>query len=304
MTRGVLLMAYGAPGAPEDIAPFYTDIRRGRPPTPELLAELVGRYDAIGGSSPLLSITRRQAAALQARLGAGYQVHIGMRHWTPWIRDAVADMARAGITEAVAVVLAPHYSRMSIGQYMARLDEALATLAPTAIHFRKVEHWHLQPHYLAALAARCRTALKKFEAPGTTAPPHVVFTAHSLPEKIREWNDPYPGQLQETAQQLAARLNLTKWSVGYQSAGRTPEPWLGPDLLTVISQLAAAGEKNLLVCVIGFVTDHLEVLYDIDLEAKPFAAKHGMRLERIEMLNDDPQLAEALAEVVEAASVA
>lgn len=299
MTRGVLLMAYGAPDALEDVEPFYMDIRGGKAPPPALLTQLKTRYEAIGGKSPLLDITRRQAKAVAAALGDEYRVYVGMRHWKPCIREAVAEMARDGITDAAAIVLAPHYSRLSVGAYMQRLDEAVAASGAT-MRLCKIDNWHLHPRFLDVLEQRVRQALARWPTEWQLSP-HVVFTAHSLPQRIQEWNDPYPTQLLETAQALATRLDLGRWSLGYQSAGRTQEPWLGPDLLTVIDDLAHQKEAALLVCVIGFIADHLEVLYDIDLEAKPFALKRGMRLERIDMLNDDPLLVEALADVARSA---
>jgi ferrochelatase len=293
MKHGVLLMAYGAPNALEDVEPFYTDIRRGRKPPPALLEELLERYRAIGGKSPLMEITRRQAAAVERALGQDFRVFIGMRHWTPWIRDAVADMDRAGIRDATAIVLAPHYSRLSIGRYMALLDEAAAG---TALTFRKVLHWHTHPRYLDALEVRVRETLTRFD-PALPGGPTVLFTAHSLPQSILAQNDPYPAQLEETARLLAARLALTKWQVAYQSAGRTPEPWLGPDILQTLDTLRERGEQGVLVCVIGFVADHLEVLYDLDVEARGYAKERGLQLERIAMLNDAPALADALADL-------
>lgn len=300
MTRGILLLAYGAPNSLADVEPFYTDIRRGRKPSPEQLEDLLARYRTIGGGSPLLGITQRQAAALDARLGAGYRTVIGMRHWTPWIREAVAELARDGIREAVAIVLAPHYSKLSIAKYMELVDAAAAEQG-AAMRIRKVLHWHTAPAYLDALAQRVRDAQDRFPATGRS--PHVLFTAHSLPERIRAEGDPYPAQLQETAHLLATRLGLEtgRWDVAYQSAGRTPEPWLGPDILERLNQLAAAGERRVLVCVIGFVADHLEVLYDLDVEARAAAGRLGIHLERIEMLNDDPALVDALAGSVLAA---
>jgi ferrochelatase len=293
MKRGVLLMAYGAPNALEDVEPFYTDIRRGRKPPPALLEELLERYRAIGGKSPLLDITRRQAAAVERALGDGYRVFVGMRHWAPWIRDAVADMDRAGIRDAAAIVLAPHYSRMSIGRYMALVDEVAAG---TALAFRKVLHWHTHPRYLDALEARVRETLTRFD-PSLPGGPAVLFTAHSLPQSIPAQNDPYPAQLAETARLLAGRLALPKWQVAYQSAGRTPEPWLGPDILRALDALRDRGERGVLICVIGFVADHLEVLYDLDIAARGYAKERGLQLERIAMLNDDPVLADALADL-------
>lgn len=295
MKRAVLLMAYGAPDRPEDIAPFYTDIRGGRPPTEALLHELAGRYNAIGGASPLSRITRAQAQALREELGPQIPVYVGMRHWNPRIAEAVAQMASDGIEEATAIVLAPHYSRMSVGKYFEALDAAVAA-TPGAPTFRKIDTWHLHPIYLDALASRTRDALSLFPA-NERSDVMVVFTAHSLPQRILEWSDPYPVQLSATAQHLAEMLNIRHWRLGYQSAGRTNEPWLGPDLLQVIDEEVQAGRKSILVCVIGFIADHLEVLYDVDIEARAHAAEHGVHLERITMLNSDPILARCLADL-------
>ena len=299
MSRGVLLMAYGAPERPEDIEPFYTDIRRGKPPTPELLAELAERYTAIGGLSPLPAITRAQAQALEDALGGDYRVYVGMRHWNPRIAATVQQMAYDGITEAVAIVLAPHYSQMSVGKYFALLDEAVATV-PEAPTFHKIASWHTHPLYLDALADRTRESLRAFPE-DEQSDVMVVFTAHSLPKRIQESNDPYPDQLMETARRIATALELPLWRLAYQSAGRTPDPWLGPDLLDVVNEEADAARAGLVVCVIGFVADHLEVLYDIDIEAQALAADRGLPLERIQMFNDDPALARCLADLVRAA---
>jgi len=295
MKRGVLLMAYGAPGSLDEVEPFCTDIRGGRKPSPELLEELLERYRAIGGKSPLLEITQCQADALTSKLGDDYAVYIGMRHWDPRIAEAVSRMAEDGITEAVAIVLAPHYSRMSIGKYMEVLDAAVEE-QQAGIVFHRVTEWHVQSHFISSLESRVRAAMRRF-SDRERAGLEVVFTAHSLPERIREWDDPYHNQLLETCWLVARHMGLEKWSLGYQSAGRTPEPWLGPDLLDVIAEKAEAGEKALLVCVIGFVADHLEVLYDIDVEARAAAQEKGIHLERIDMLNDDPMLIDALAEI-------
>jgi ferrochelatase len=295
--RGVLVMAYGAPDSMEDIEPFYTDIRGGRPPSTELLQELIERYEAIGGKSPLLDITARQASALEAQLGSdAFTAYVGMRHWKPSIPDTLRVMAEDGIEDAVAVVMAPHYSRMSIGKYLDIVDQALTEHA-SGITMHKVQQWHLEPAFIHALEHRVHSAMKRFSADEQTSL-RVLFTAHSLPERIREWNDPYPDQLLETSRKIAGDLQIKNWQFAYQSSGRTPEPWLGPDIIDVIDRSAEEGIEAILVCVVGFVSDHLEVLYDIDVEAKPAAEAKGLHLERIDMLNDDPGLIEALAGVV------
>ncbi len=296
MKTGVLILAYGAPNCLEDVEPFYTDIRGGRPPTPELLEELLDRYRIIGGKSPLLDITQRQTDAVQALLGDEFACYIGMRHWTPWIADTVAQMARDGITEAVTIVMAPHFSKMSIGKYHQRVEEANAALE-TPITFHHVDHWHTHPEFITALTGRVGKALEHFsEAERESL--MVLFTAHSLPERIREWGDPYEEQLLETSRLVAAQAGIERWRFAFQSAGRTREPWLGPDILEVIEELADTDTRSVLVCVVGFIADHLEVIYDIDVEARPWAAEKGMHLERIEMLNDDPRLAECLADLI------
>jgi len=290
-------MAYGAPDSMEDVEPFYTDIRGGHPPSTELLQELVERYESIGGKSPLLDITTRQAAALETQLGNGeFTAYVGMRHWKPWIPDVVRKMAADGIEEAVALVMAPHYSRMSIGKYMDIVDRSLAE-HDSGITMHKIKAWHLEPAFIHALEHRVHSAMKRFSVDEQTSL-RVLFTAHSLPERIREWNDPYPDQLLETSRKIADDLQIKDWQFAYQSSGRTPEPWLGPDILDVIDRSAEDGIDAILVCVVGFVSDHLEVLYDIDVEARPAAEAKGVHLERIDMLNDDPGLIEALVNVV------
>ena len=295
--RGVLVMAYGAPDSMKDVEPFYTDIRGGRPPSAELLQELIERYEAIGGKSPLLDITNRQAAALETQLGnSEFTVYVGMRHWKPWIPDIVRKMSEDGIEEAVALVMAPHYSRMSIGKYMDIVDQSIAEHG-SGITMRQIKEWHLEPAFIHALEHRVHSALKRFSA-DEQASLRVLFTAHSLPERIREWKDPYPDQLLETSRKIADDLQIQDWEFAYQSSGRTPEPWLGPDILEAINRSSEDGIDAILVCVVGFVSDHLEVLYDIDVEAKPAAEAKDMHLERIDMLNDDPGLIDALAGIV------
>jgi protoporphyrin/coproporphyrin ferrochelatase len=296
MTRtAVLLMAYGTPRSREEILPYYTDIRRGRPPTPELLEELTQRYEAIGGLSPLAELTEAQRDVLQAALEehrpGRYQVAIGLKHAHPMIEEAVDGLADSGVTRVIGLVLAPHYSSYSIGQYLGRAREAGA---PRGVEVLGIESWATLPEYVEFLAGGVRRALA-----GLPANTKVLFTAHSLPQRIIDAGDPYPQELEATAEAVAAAVGLTRWSgwgIAWQSAGRTPEPWIGPDILAVIDDLAASeAASGLLVCPCGFVADHLEVLYDLDLEARRRAEDRGLAFGRVPVLNADPQVLGALA---------
>ncbi|MBV9282725.1 MAG: ferrochelatase [Chloroflexi bacterium] len=295
---GVLLMAYGTPDTLDNVEPYYTHIRGGRTPAPELVRELRERYELVGGTTPLLEITQATRDALEARLnaepGPRYRVFLGMKHWHPYIEQAVGEMAREGVRRAVGLVVAPHYSRMSIAGYYRYVDQAQEKLG-TRIELERIESWHLHPPYLEAVARRIRERLAEFPAGGEVT---VVFTAHSLPEKIVQDGDPYPQQLRETSEALAAMLGLHRWTFSYQSAGRTPESWLGPDLVDTVHQLADAGVMNILVASIGFVSDHLEILYDIDHEAQQAARERGVTLRRTAMLNASPDFVECLAQLV------
>ncbi len=274
-------MAYGTPATPACIEAYYTHVRRGRPPAPEQLAELEARYAAIGGTSPLLERTQAQARGLAAALGPGHRVELGMKHAAPFIEDGVAALRDAGAEELVGLVLAPHYSRLSVGEYAARAGAGV----------RVVESWHLEPGYLDLLA--------RFVGEVATPGSEVVFTAHSLPSRILDEGDPYPAQLHETAAAVAQRADLARWSVAWQSAGRTAEPWIGPDILEVLRARAGeGGAGHVVVCPAGFTSDHLEVLYDLDVEAAALAAELGLGFARTRMPNDDPQLCATLADVV------
>jgi ferrochelatase len=295
MTVGVVVMAYGTPASPEDIEPYYTHIRRGRPPTEEQLAELTARYAAIGGISPLAQRTRAQldgiAAALEAAAPGGFVVQLGQKHAAPFIEDAVVSLAAAGVERIVGVVLAPHYSGFSVGQYNER---AAAAAEAAGLRYAGVESWSLEPAYLDHQAASVREQLATL--PERTK---VVFTAHSLPERVLE-GDPYPDQLRASAEAIADRAGLGRWatwSIGWQSAGRTPEPWRGPDILDIIRELAGTGRADgILVVPQGFTSDHLEVVYDLDIEAAAVAAKVGLAFARTEVVNDDPAVMSALAD--------
>ncbi len=302
----VLLMAYGTPRTPEEILPYYTDIRRGRPPTEEALADLIARYDALGGTSPLAARTEAQRAALQQALDAAapgkYEVSLGLKHADPKIEAAVDVIAAQGFRHIVGLVLAPHYSSYSIGQY---LDRAKAAAEPHGITVSGVESWATEPAYVQFIADDLKAKLDTM--PADTK---VLFTAHSLPQRIVDAGDPYPDELRSTAVAVAEKVGLSQWSnwsIAWQSAGRTPEPWLGPDILTVIDDLAAAEndsgqQRGVLISAVGFVADHLEVLYDLDIEAAARAAGHGMAFARTACVNDNPAVMAALAQRVIAAA--
>ncbi|GIQ65050.1 ferrochelatase [Paenibacillus cisolokensis] len=296
---GVLVMSYGTPESMDGIAEYYTHIRRGNPPSPEMLAELTARYEAIvGGVFPLRANTDRQVQALQETLDAAapgrYVCYQGLKHARPFIEDGVEAMAADGIRKAVGIVLAPHYSVMSVGGYIKRAQEKAEALGLEA---EFVKSYHLHPKLIEALRVRLVSGLEKLAAAGE-GKTKVLFSAHSLPEKIREMNDPYERQLLETATAAAEAAGVSDWDFTWQSAGRTREPWLGPDILETLRDVSEQGYRKVLSAPIGFVSDHLEVLYDIDIEAKAAARELGMTLERIEMLNTDPLYMEALAESV------
>jgi len=296
---GVLVMSYGTPETMDTIEAYYTHIRRGHPPTPEQLADLTHRYETIvGGVFPLRENTDRQVAALQRTLdglaGPGkFVCYQGLKHAPPFIEDGVAAMAQDGIKRAVGIVLTPQYSSMSVGGYIKRAEEEAGK---RGIDMTFVKQYHLHPALIASLASRVKSALDRFGDRREHA--MVLFSAHSLPEKILEMKDPYPEQLLETSRAVADAAGVAHWQFTWQSAGQTGQPWLGPDILETLDRLAAEGVKEVLVTPVGFVSDHLEVLYDIDLEAKKHAADLGMRLERIDMLNDDPGYMAALADSV------
>lgn len=297
---GVLVMSYGTPASLDDVESYYTHIRRGNPPTPEMLADLTGRYNAIvGGVFPLRENTDAQVAGLQAVLDqmapGQFQCYQGLKHAQPYIEDGVATMAAAGIREAVGIVLAPHYSVMSVGSYIKRAQEAAAE---QGIAMQFVEEYHLHPKLISALTSRVKAGLAKFGTQTPAADIKVLFSAHSLPERILELQDPYPQQLLATSAAIAEGAGATNWQFSWQSAGRTREPWLGPDILDTLQELRTEGTGHVLIAPIGFVSDHLEVLYDIDIEARDVATKLDMQLERIDMLNTDPLYMETLAESV------
>ncbi|MDE3127469.1 MAG: ferrochelatase [Gemmatimonadota bacterium] len=291
----VLLMAYGTPGRLEDVEAYFTHIRGGRTPSPESVQNLRARYERIGGATPLLQLTEDVRAGLEAalaRAGEPRRVYMGMKHWHPYVAETVQTMHAAGVRRLTAVVLAPHYARMSVGGYRKALDEKLAELGnPMEVRF--VDHWYERPDFVAFMAGLVREGLARFPEPARKSVT-VVFTAHSLPERIRTWNDPYEAQLQESAELVARAAGLPGFRRAWQSAGGTGEPWIGPDILDFLDTLKAEGVTRVLQVPIGFVSDHLEVLYDIDIEAREKAKELGMTLERTRLPNADPGFIEVL----------
>ncbi len=294
MKHGVLVMAYGTPASLDNVEAYYTDIRRGRAAPPDLLEDLRARYRAIGGRSPLLEITQAQSNGISQRLGI--PAYVGMKHFSPWIADAVAEMARDGIERAAGLVLAPHYSSMSVGDYGRRAEKAAEELGWSG-RLIMIESWHLEPGYLGFLAREVERALSSLSEVAREDCV-VVFTAHSLPVRVVEMGDPYADQLRETADAVASRAGLSRWRTAWQSAGRTEVPWLGPDVADAIRDIAAQGARGVVVCPCGFVADHLEVLYDVDIECRRVADEAGVELARTASPNDDPTFIDALAAVV------
>ena len=302
-TDAVLLMAYGTPERLEDVKPYFTHIRGGREPSPDAVANLRARYERVGGGTPLRRITEQVRERLERALhdaGSPRRVYFGMKHWHPYVAESMQEMQRDGMKRVTAVALAPHYSRMSVGAYRHAVEEAQTAMG-NPFQLRFVDDWHMEPAFLSMMRGLVTHALGRFAATERDEV-FVVFTAHSLPVKIREWNDPYERELMESARAVAEALGLTRWRFGWQSAGGTREPWIGPDILDMLDTLKAEGAKNVLQVPIGFVADHLEVLYDIDIEAKGKAAELGMRLERTELPNARPEFIATLVDVVTGAS--
>ena len=301
---GVLVMAHGTPHSLHDLDAFYTEIRRGSPPPTELLADLERRYRAIGGTSPLNERTAAQVdgirRALERRAPGRFRVAVGAKFAAPRIEAAVEDLGHQGVTRLIGLVLTPHFSSASVGEYARRAKAAAGTVSPAdggPLDVEMIDHWHLAPGFVALVATRVRAARSSIpaEARGGT---EVVFTAHSIPARLVDAGDPYPAQVAESAKAIAEAAGLERWSVAWQSAGRTADAWLGPDVLDVIASLPAAGASAVVVCPVGFVSDHLEVLYDIDIEARAAADEAGIPFARTASLNDDPEFCAVLAAVV------
>ena len=328
MTRsGVLIMAYGGPNSLDDIPGYLSAILHGRPVSPAIVKRVSGKYRQIGGRSPLHEITTRQVEAVAALLNprgeaARYSCYLGMLHWSPWIEETVRDMLADGVTRAVSLVMAPHYSRLSVARYHARVADAL-DMYRGHIEFEHVKSYHDAPGYIQALAGRVHEGLGRWAEteqqavrpgsrqavrpgsrqavrPGSRQAIHTVFSAHSLPQRILAMGDPYDDQVRETAQLVAECAGLAdgQWSLSYQSAARSREPWLGPPIEQHLGDLAAQGVRDVLSVPVGFVSDHVETLYDLDIQAKKAAQAHGMRFERPPALNDDALFIGALAELV------
>jgi ferrochelatase len=283
-------MAHGTAESLVEMPAFLERVRGGRPPSPELVAEMRRNYEAIGGRSPLLDITRAQARALSLEL-SGAPVFVGMRTWTPFIADAVAEAVAAGVTKLVAVPMAPQFSILSVSKYR----EAVEAARPEGLEVRFVESWHAHPGLLAAFAQKLRQVL------GRGGWDVVFFTAHSLPVRVIEEGDPYRDEVEATAREVALRAGLADYRVAWQSAGRTPEPWLGPSRDASIEAAAQAGARRVLVAPIGFVCDHTEILFDVDVQAASVARARGVELRRTESLNTMPVFIRALADLVRSA---
>jgi protoporphyrin/coproporphyrin ferrochelatase len=292
---GLLVMAYGGPNNINEVEPYLMDVRGYRPTAPEIIHEVRERYREIGGRSPILEQTQTQASALESALntnGQEFKAYVGMRHWHPYIKDTLTEMQAQGIQHAVGLVMAPHYSRMSIEAYFKKIEQAESPIEITPIN-----DWHLLPGYVEALVSRVRAALERFPADVRSQVP-VIFSAHSLPERILEWNDPYPDQLRATVDAVMQRMGDQPHDFAFQSAAISNEPWLGPDVSVLIKRFAAQGQKNIVSCPIGFVCEHVEVLYDIDIVYQKLAKSLGVRLERIEMVHTAPQMIAGLAELI------
>ncbi len=292
---GLLVMAYGGPGRLEDVEPYLLDVRGGRLTALEIIREVRERYEQIGGRSPILEQTTAQAAALQQALdaaGGRFVVRVGMRHWHPYISETLKTMAADGIQRAIGLVMAPHYSKMSIGAYVQRIQDAYAGLEVLTI-----PEWHLLPGYIRALTERVQTALQRFPEDKRSSVP-LIFTAHSLPERILSWDDPYPCQLRETVAAVMEQLGPHPHEFAYQSAAISKEPWLGPDASAALKRLAEEGQRQALIVPVGFVCEHVEILYDVDIVYQKQAASLGMHLERIDMVHTAPQMMHSLSMLV------
>lgn len=305
--RAVLLMAYGSPERDEEVEAYYTHIRGGRKPTQEELDNLRARYKKIGGRSPLLRVTNSTAKKLEERLSSETdektRVYVGMKHWHPYISETFEDISNDGVTELTAIALAPHYSKMSLGSYQDAARKANEEHG-NKVTLRFVDNWYLDPVFIQKWKERIVEAYeKKFPRPERKNV-FFLFSAHSLPERILTWKDPYKEQLLETSNRLASELKLDEKQYGFafQSAGPTHEPWLGPDILEKLKELGDEGWKSVLVIPIGFVSDHLEILFDIDIEAQELARGMSMHLERTESFNDESDFIDVLESVLKAQS--
>jgi len=297
-------MAMGGPDSLEAVGLYLNDVRGGRPTPTELVQEITERYRATGGKSPVLAITREVARRLEARLNAAgsarFNVYVGLRHWHPYIRETYQEIVKDGVRRVVGVCMAPQNSQLSVGAYVRKVSEA-QTESGIAVRFSYVPNWHTHPALIRGIIANIREALQKFPADARERVA-LIFTAHSLPERILAAGDPYPGQVRQTVEAVLTALGPlpsgVTWRFAYQSQGRSEEQWLGPTVEATLDELHDLGFRYVLMAPIGFVSDHLEVLYDIDIEFKKRAGAKGMRLERIAMLNATLPLIEALQDIV------
>lgn len=298
---GLLVMAYGTPYKEEDIERYYTHIRHGRKPSEEMLEDLRSRYKAIGGISPLAKITEEQAYKLQDHLNESqndveFKAYIGLKHIEPFIEDAVEQMHKDGIEEAISLVLAPHYSTFSVKSYNSRAKETADKLGGPAI--KSVESWYKEPKFIDYWVEKLNETYASMSEEERNAS-CLIVSAHSLPEKILQYGDPYPEQLKETADLIASKTGITEYAIGWQSAGNTPDPWLGPDVQDLTRDLyQQKGYKAFVYVPVGFVAEHLEVLYDNDYECKVVTEEVGASYYRPPMPNAQPKFIDALASVV------
>jgi ferrochelatase len=290
----VLLMAYGSPNSLDEVGEYLRQVRGGRLPTREEIERLTERYRQVGGQTPLLKITLAQAKGLEEKLQSerlDSRVYVGMKHWHPFLEDVVEKIVSDEASSIIGLALAPHYSKLSIGGYADAVRRGLDRTG-ISVPFNMVESWHDQSSLINALSRRVRDSLEKFDAPSKAV---VLFTAHSLPKKSIQDDDPYWTQLQETSRLVANKSGIRSWDFAFQSAGHPIESWMGPSIKEKIAELSGKGFRELLVCPVGFVSDHLEILYDLDIEAKSYAASLGTRLDRTASLNDDPEFINAIA---------
>jgi ferrochelatase len=292
--KGLLVMHYGTPASLGDVEAYYTHIRRGRPPSADQLADLVRRYELIGGPSPLAQISERQAQAIALGLsarGIEVNVYMGAKHAPPFVADAVEKMADDNVVQAVGIVLAPHFSSYSVAQYRSYAVKARDRFAP-GMSLSLIERWGALPAFIEALSERVLSELKDWSRDDTL----VIFSAHSLPARVVAEGDPYVDELMETSRLVAERIALPHWKFAFQSASTTGEPWLGPDILDVLEAIDGSKFKNVIACTVGFIADHLEVLYDLGIEAQEKCAELGLNFRRAAVINDDPNVMDALAE--------
>lgn len=296
---GVLVMAYGGPNSLDEIPGYLADIRNGRLTTSRVLEEITNNYHSIGMKSPLLELTRQQLQAIAMHFDPQkFKFYLGMRHWAPWIEETIRDMIDDDIERAVSIVMAPHFSKLSIAKYQAKITSGL-NMYHRNIEFAHINSYHDAPGLIKALANKVHEGMQNWPD-GARNDVHVIFSAHSLPTRILEMGDPYDAQLRETARLVAdqAGLSAEHWSWSYQSAGRSPESWLGPQLQDHLPKLACIGIKNVVSIPIGFVTDHVEILYDIDIQAQRIAQDYGIRLVRPPSLNTDPLFIKTVAKII------